>query len=162
MKSLRNILDKTVEYIGMTLLSVMIVTVLWQVFTRTVLKNPNTITEEFVRFSLVWLSMLASAYVVGKQAHLNVSLLSDKLEGKNKYILDMVIQTLFLLFAVVIMIYGGIKGVSITTQQISPSLGIPMSYVYLAVPVSGVIMFIYSVLNLLDRINDEKGLKGGN
>ncbi len=158
MKSFRNYLDKAVEYVGVTLLAVMILTVLWQVFTRTVLKNPNTITEEFVRFSLVWLSLLASAYVVGKQAHLNVSLLSEKLEGKNKFILDMVIQALFLIFAVVIMIYGGIKGVSITMQQISPSLGIPMGYVYLAVPVSGVIMFTYSVLNLFDRINEEKGL----
>lgn len=158
MKSFRNFLDKTMEYVGMTLLSVMVLTVLWQVFTRTILKNPNTMTEEFVRFSLVWLSLLASAYVVGKQAHLNVSLLSDKLEGKNKFILEMIIQTLFLLFAVIIMIYGGMKGVSITMGQISPSLGLPMGYVYLAVPVSGVIMFCYSVLNLLDKISEEKGL----
>ncbi len=161
MKSFRSILDKIVEYVGMSLLAVMILTVLWQVFTRAVLKNPNTVTEEFVRFSLVWLSLLASAYVVGKQAHLNVSLLSDKLEGKNRFILDMIIQSLFLVFAVVIMINGGIKGVRISMMQISPSLGLPMGYVYLAVPVSGVIMFIYSVLNLMDRVNEEKALKGG-
>ena len=30
-------------------------------------KNPSTLTEEFVRFALVWLAMLASAYVVGKR-----------------------------------------------------------------------------------------------
>ncbi len=161
MKSFRNYLDKAIEFVGMSLLSVMVLTVLWQVFTRAVLKNPNTVTEEFVRFSLVWLSLLASAYVVGKQAHLNVSLLSDKLEGKNKFILDIVIQSLFLIFAAVIMINGGIKGVQISMQQISPSLGISMGYVYLAVPVSGVIMFIYSALNLIDRINEEKALKGG-
>lgn len=161
MKNLRNYIDKTVELVGVVLLSIMVLTVLWQVFTRTVLNNPNTITEEFVRFSLVWLSLLASAYVVGKQMHLNVSLLSDKLEGKNRFILDIVIQCLFLLFAVIIMIFGGIKGVSITMGQISPSLGIPMGYVYLAVPVSGVIMLMYSLLNLYDRINEEKKEKGG-
>lgn len=156
MNKLRKYLDKTVEYFGIILLSIMVVTVLWQVFTRTVLNNPNTVTEEFVRFALVWLSLLAAAYVVGKQEHLNVSLLSDKLEGKNKFILDMIIQTLFLLFATVIMIYGGIKGVTITIGQISPSLGISMGYVYLAVPVSGVIMLVYSILNLYDRIKQEK------
>ncbi len=160
MKNIRIILDKTVEYIGIVLLSVMVLTVLWQVFTRTVLNNPNTITEEFVRFSLVWLSMLSSAYVVGKQAHLNLSLLSDKLEGNNKYILNLIVQILFLLFALVIMIVGGAKGVSIAAGQISPSLGISMAYVYLAVPVSGVIMFIYSILNLLDCVNEQKEHKG--
>ncbi len=158
MKNLRNILDKVVEYIGMTLLSIMVVMVLWQVFTRTVLNNPNTITEEFVRFSLIWLSMLSSAYVVGKQAHLNVSLLSDKLEGKQKFILEIIIQILFLLFAIIIMIYGGVKYVSITMGQISPSLGMNMGYVNMAVPVSGIIMFVYSLLNLIDRVNLEKGL----
>ncbi len=159
MKNIRTILDKTVEYIGMTLLSVMVIMVLWQVFTRTVLNNPNTVTEEFVRFSLIWLSMLSSAYVVGKQAHLNVSLLSDKLEGNKKFILEVVVQVLFLLFAVIMMIYGGAKYVSITMGQISPSLGINMGYVNMAVPVSGVIMFIYSVLNLVDRLEEEKSAK---
>ncbi|MFV0503151.1 MAG: TRAP transporter small permease [Lachnospirales bacterium] len=158
MKNLREILDKTVEWIGVILLAIMVLTVLWQVFTRTVLNNPNTITEEFVRFSLVWLSLLASAYVVGKQAHLNVSLLSDTLSGKNKFKLEIVIQVLFLLFSLIVMIFGGLKGVSITMGQISPSLGLPMGYVYLAVPVSGVIMLVYSVMNLIDRIKEEKGL----
>ncbi len=34
-----------------------------QVFARTVLKNPSTLTEEFVRFALVWLAMLASVWL---------------------------------------------------------------------------------------------------
>lgn len=156
MKEVRKFLDKALELIGITILSVMIIMVLYQIFTRTVLNNPNTITEEFVRFSLVWLSMLSSAYVVGKQSHLAVSILSDKLSGKNKYILQIVIQILFLLFAAVIMIFGGIKGVKISMAQISPSLSLPMGYVYMAVPVSGVIMLIYSVLNLMDYINNKE------
>ncbi|WP_396335542.1 TRAP transporter small permease, partial [Enterococcus faecium] len=41
----------------------MVAVVLWQVFSRTVLGNPNTVTEELVRFGLVWFAMLSSAYV---------------------------------------------------------------------------------------------------
>ncbi|TCK98587.1 TRAP-type C4-dicarboxylate transport system permease small subunit [Natranaerovirga hydrolytica] len=160
MKALRNFLNKTLEVMGMTILSIMVVTVCYQIFTRTVLNNPNTITEEFVRFSLVWLAMISTAYVVGDQKHLSVSLLSDKLTGRNKFILEVVIQGLFLLFAGVVMIFGGIKGVSLTMSQISPSLSIPMGYVYLAVPVSGVIMLIYSILNLIECINNRKVQEG--
>ncbi|MFV0466908.1 MAG: TRAP transporter small permease [Lachnospiraceae bacterium] len=152
MKGIRKFLDKSLEFVGILILMVMIITVLYQIFTRTVLNNPNTVTEELVRFCMVWISLLASAYVVGKQQHLAVTLLSEKLNDRNRHILDLVIQVLFVLFSTIIMIYGGIKGVSITMNQISPSLSLPMGYVYLAVPVSGVIMLIYSVLNLIDCI----------
>ena len=58
-------------------------------------KNPSTLTEEFVRFALVWLAMLASAYVVGK-GHLAVTLLSENYKG-NKTLLEFIVQLLFLL-----------------------------------------------------------------
>ncbi|MGC6767993.1 TRAP transporter small permease [Enterococcus sp. LJL128] len=160
MKTVRNILDKCLEVFGAVLLAVMILVVLYQVFARTVLNNPNTITEEFVRFGLVWLSMLASAYVVGKRSHLAVTLLSDHLKGGNKRLLEIVVQILFLLFAAVIMVFGGWKAVTVTMGQISPSLSIPMGYVYLAVPISGVIMFIYSLLNLLEKPVEESVQEG--
>lgn len=161
MKAVRSALDKVLEIFGSVLLAVMILVVLYQVFTRTVLNSPNTITEELVRFGLVWLSMLASAYVVGKRSHLAVTMLSDNLSGSKKRLLEIVVQVLFLLFAAVIMVFGGWKAVTVTMGQISPSLSIPMGYVYLAVPVSGVIMFIYSLLNLLDQPIEEESEQEG-
>lgn len=154
MEKFRKVMDKSLEVIGSLILSVMVLVVLYQVFARTVLGNPSTLTEEFVRFSLVWLSMLASAYVVGKKGHLAVTLLSEKLQGKNRRILEFVVQILFLFFAGVIMVFGGWNAVSITLGQISPSLSIPMGYVYLSVPVSGVIMFIYSLMNVFELLSN--------
>ncbi|MGC3794963.1 TRAP transporter small permease, partial [Enterococcus faecium] len=55
----------------------MVAVVFWLVFSRTVLGNPNTVTEELVRFGLVWFAMLSSAYVVGQKAHLAVTVLSE-------------------------------------------------------------------------------------
>ena len=49
------------------------------------------------------------------------------------------------------MIFGGWKAVTVTMGQVSPSLSLSMGYVYLAVPVAGVFMFIYSLLNLFDE-----------
>lgn len=150
MKAFRNGLDKVMEILCSTILAAMVLIVLYQVFARKVLNNPNTVTEELVRFGLVWVAMLASAYVVGKKGHLCVTLLSDNLNEKGRRFLEIVVQVLFLLFAAVIMIYGGWKASLVTMGQISPSLSIPMGYVYLAVPVSGAIMLLYSLMNLLD------------
>lgn len=155
MITLKKYLDKILEIVCSVVLLVMILMVMWQVIARSILNNPSTLTEEFVRFSLVWLAMLASAYVVGKKSHLSVTLLSDSLNEKNKRILEIIIQVLFIIFSVIIMIYGGSRATSLTMSQISPSLGIPMGLVYLSVPVSGVFMLIYSVINLFTIISQQ-------
>lgn len=149
MEKIRTNFDKLLELICSAIFVVMIATVLYQIFTRTVLNNPNTMTEELVRFGLVWLAMLATAYVVGKRSHLAVTILSDNLKPANRRMLEVFVQVLFLVFAGLIMVYGGWKAMSVTMGQIPPSLSVPMGYVYLAVPVSGFIMFVYSLLNLM-------------
>ncbi|MFZ4460899.1 TRAP transporter small permease, partial [Enterococcus gallinarum] len=78
-----------------------------------------------------------------QKAHLAVTVLSEKLTGKKSKILEVVVQSLFLVFAAMIMVYGGWNAVTLTMGQISPSLSIPMGYVYLSVPVSGVLIIIY-------------------
>lgn len=153
---MKKIMNQLLEIIGAVLLLAMVGVVLWQVFSRTVLGNPNTVTEEFVRFGLVWFAMLSSAYVVGQKAHLAVTILSEKLTGTRSWVLEIVVQTLFLLFATIIMVYGGMNAVTLTMGQLSPSLGISMGYVYLSVPVSGCLIVVYSLINLIDTFNTVK------
>ena len=156
---MKMILNKVLEILGAVLLVGMVAVVLWQVFSRTVLGNPNTVTEELVRFGLVWFAMLTSAYVVGQKAHLAVTVLSEKLTGKKSKILEVVVQSLFLVFAAMIMVYGGWNAVTLTMGQISPSLSIPMGYVYLSVPVSGVLIIIYSLINLIDTLSNKPAIQ---
>ena len=156
---MKMILNKVLEILGAVLLVGMVAVVLWQVFSRTVLGNPNTVTEELVRFGLVWFAMLSSAYVVGQKARLAVTVLSEKLTGKKSKILEVVVQSLFLVFASMIMVYGGWNAVTLTMGQISPSLSIPMGYVYLSVPVSGVLIIIYSLINLIDTLSNKPAIQ---
>ncbi|MGM9902692.1 TRAP dicarboxylate transporter subunit DctQ [Enterococcus sp. 10A9_DIV0425] len=149
------VLNKLLEFLGATLLVSMIGIVLWQVFSRSILGDPNTVTEELVRFGLVWFAMLASAYVVGQKAHLAVTILSEKLSGKKSKVLEIIVQCLFLIFAMMIMVYGGWNAVTLTMGQISPSLGISMGYVYLSIPVSGVLIILYSLINLTDTLRNK-------
>ncbi len=155
MLAVRKILDRFLEVICSIILVVMVLLVLYQIFMRTVMNNPNTITEEFVRFSLIWLSLFASAYVVGKKSHLAVSLLSDNLSPANRHRLDLIVQVLFVIFALVVMIFGGLKALSVTTGQVSPAMGISMGWVYLAVPISGALILVYSLLNLFQHTATE-------
>lgn len=157
MKKIRKILDKVLEILCSSLLVFMVLIVLYQIFTRVVLNNPNTITEELVRFLMVWVSLLSSAYVVGKKSHLAVTLLSEKLNIEHRRLLDLIVQVLFLLFSLTVMVYGGIKSFGITLVQLSPSLSLPMGYIYLSVPISGLLICIYTVLNIFDSIDGSEG-----
>jgi|SRR5690625_2963913 len=154
--NIKNAVDKILLIVTSTLFTLLILATTWQVISRYVLHNPSTGTEEFVRFGLIWLSMLAAAYAVGTKSHIAISLLSDRLTDGKKTLLDIFIQCSFLLFAIIIMLYGGIRAVSLTMAQISPSLNLPMGFVYLALPVSGFLIIFYSVINVIALLKAKK------
>lgn len=155
MKKLKKYIDKIVETVTSVLFLVMVAITTWQVITRYVLHDPSANTEEFLKYSLVWFSLLAGAYVVGKKKHIAITILHEQLKKNKKLVIDIIIQLSFLIFAL-IMLYGGSKAVSITMVQTSPSLGLPMGYVYLSLPVSGILVFFYSTVNLFDIFNENK------
>lgn len=119
----------------------------WQVIARYLLNNPSTISEALLRFSLVWLSMLAIAYVVGQREHVSLTLLTDRLTGRWKAASDVLTEILFILFATVVLIYGGVKVTSNSMLQMYPLLGIAKGYLYLSLPVSGALIIIYCLNN---------------
>ena len=62
-------------------MAIMVIAVLWQVFTRFVLGSPASGTDELVRFALLWLSLLGASYGFGRRAHLAIDLLPNALRG---------------------------------------------------------------------------------
>ena len=131
----------------------MTLNVLWQVFTRFILKNPSSFTEELARYMLVWIGILGASYVAGQKMHLAIDLLSTKLIGKSKSYLEILIQTFIFLFSFFVMVIGGMRLVQITLtlNQISAALQIPLGYVYFVVPLSGAIMMFYSLIFIIAR-----------
>jgi TRAP-type C4-dicarboxylate transport system permease small subunit len=148
--TIRNILDKTLlSFCGFALI-LLVVTVTWQVISRYFLNDPSSFTDELSRYTMVWLGLLGSAYLFGKQKHLAITLLPSKLSPKLNNALQVFIQVLILSFALLAMFKGGLALVGRTMQQFSPALQIPMAYVYVILPISAVIISIYIVLNLID------------
>lgn len=104
MKHVKKSIDRVIEFLTCTLFLIMIAVASWQVLSRFILKNPSTFTEELLRYSLIWLAMLATAYVVGKSEHIAISFLRDKMDEDSGFKLDIVIQAFFLLFSATIML----------------------------------------------------------
>ena len=95
------------------------------------------------------LALLAAAYVFGKREHMRMGFIVDRLGATKRFFFDLLREVLVFLFSLVVMIIGGIAIMRLTMTQVTASLGIPMGVVYAAVPLSGVLSLIYSILNIL-------------
>jgi TRAP-type C4-dicarboxylate transport system permease small subunit len=159
-KQVKTFLDKTLEVVVMICMGVLVLDVLWQVFTRKVLNNPSQWTEELAIFLLIWVALLGAAVALSLGAHLGIDYFVSKLSRGKRMVTEILAFALILAFAVYVMLYGGCDLVKSTLElgQVSPVWKIKMGYVYLAVPVSGFFMVIYSFLGLAERI---KAIRGG-
>ncbi|PCF93809.1 TRAP transporter small permease [Vreelandella nigrificans] len=149
MLTIHAIIDKILKLICCLLFISMVGVASWQVIARYVLNNPSTISEALLRFSLVWLSMLSIAYVAGQREHVSLTLITDKLTGNWKLGCEFLMEFLFIGFAAVVLIYGGMQATSNSMSQIYPMLNIPKGLLYLSLPVSGAIIIVYCLNNCL-------------
>lgn len=136
-----------------------VATVLWQVFTRYVLDDPSSFTDELVRYLLIWIGLLGAAYAAGQRLHLAIDLLPSRLEGRSRHLLDLAVQALIFTFAGAVMVLGGLELVRLTLAlgQTSAALGVPLGWVYLAAPLAGLFLMFYSSLFAAERLHLLRG-----
>jgi TRAP-type C4-dicarboxylate transport system permease small subunit len=135
-------------------MAVSVANVLWQVFTRFVLSDPSSYTEELARYLLIWIGLIGAAYASGRQLHLAIDLLPQRLTGRARTALDVVIRVAVATFAVVVLVYGGTRLVSLTLNlgQTSAALRVPIGWVYLAVPISGALIAWFALRDVRDLL----------
>ncbi len=148
--SLRVFLDRLIFSVCSVILCVMVLDVTWQVFSRYVLNDPSSFTDEVARFLMIWLALLGGAYLFGTRGHLAVTMLVDRFSPQKKMAVHLFSYLLIVLFAGFTLIYGGYNLVLRTIKQVSPAVQIPMGYVYFILPICGMLIILYVVLNLLD------------
>ncbi|MDT0643542.1 TRAP transporter small permease [Zunongwangia sp. F363] len=145
-------LDRILGGILVLLMAIMVVAVLWQVFSRYVMQSPSSITEELARYLLIWIGILGAAYAAGQQAHLSINLLEEKLDAVNRKRLRIGINILIIFFCITVLIIGGgnLVYVSYDLGQRSAALEIPLYIVYFVIPLSGVLIIIYKINEILN------------
>lgn len=155
---IKNSIDAVLKWIVIIIMAGMTVNVLWQVFSRFIMQSPSSFTEELARYMLVWLGILGASYVAGQKMHLAIDLLSTKLQGKSKSILEITIQVFVFIFAFFVMFIGGIRLVTITftLNQISAALQVQLGYIYLVLPISGFLMMYYAFYFIVEEVKKTK------
>ena len=145
-----NKVNLILEKVLIVIFALLVLDVLFQVFSRYILGTSFTWTEEFARFSLIWLTILGAAYLNGKREHLSMDFLYQKFSESNKRKASILIEVLIFLFALIVMVIGGFNLVYTTLhlEQLSGTLRIPLGYIYAIMPFSGLLIMCFSVYHI--------------
>ena len=150
-------LDKIIYYFLVLLMAVMSILGVFQVVGRLVGVVPSW-TEEAIRFLFIWASCVGAAIGIKEHIHIGIDILVNLLPFVARKVIDIVVQLGLIAFDVFIIKFG-FDMVARTMTQASPALRLPMAYVYLAVPVMGILGLYYSISEIVRIIRAKKEVK---
>lgn len=143
MKAKTFINDKLEEWVLVGSMIVLVILVVAQVFFRYVVDYSIGWSEELARYLLIWIAWIAASYAVQQKAHIRVEILKNRCSLRVKQFIELVVLMIWFGMAAFLAVEGTNFVLNIkATHQVSPSLGVGMWIVYLAVPVGGTLMSI--------------------
>jgi len=164
MENMHKVRNAIMRVLGVAIVALFIFMTLigsYQIITRYLFNKPSTVSEELLTYSFTWMALLASAYVFGKRDHMRMGFLADKLTGPARRYLEITIDILVFALSAVVMVYGGIAITKLTLIQTTASLQVPMAYIYVIVPVTGVLIMLFSVMNAIDMYHTDFSAQKG-
>jgi len=156
----RKTIDRILEVLVVVVMAVLVLDVVWNVASRYLLNAPSSFSVELARYLLIWVGLLGGAYASGKKEHIAINLLPQKIQKRNpakRRRLDIFINILIILFALFVFVIGGsrLMYIAFKMTQVSATMQIPMGIVYLALPLSGLLIIFYSVHEIMHGLPQE-------
>lgn len=136
------------KHLGGIIFAVIFICCVLQVIFRYMLHIPSPWTEEFARVGMAYMTFLMAAYGIRMKEHPSVDFIVVKFPLRLKKALAFVMEFLIILTAVYFLIYGW-QYVCRTVNDLSTTYHYPKAVWYIPIPVSSVVMLIYSVRNLV-------------
>lgn len=158
LKSALDVLEHVTETIGAILLAAMTLIIFLQVIIRfKVIHTTIPWTEEIALMFLVWFGLTGAALGIRKGSHIGVEFVMALFGPKMRKLLNIFVGSLMIAFSIFLLIEGaalvqGTIDVFMSASNFSRGL-----CVYLAVPVSALLMLFYSVELIISQF-----IAGGN
>ena len=156
MKKVEKVLDTVMRFLMAIAMLTLLVFGTWQIFTRWVLGNPSTFTDELLRYVLIIAGFIGSAYCFYRDEHLALTLITDKAKGPFKLCLDIFIEICILFFVIYVFIFGGFK-LANTATNVSSVMHIPMKTLYMIEPICGILIVLARILKYVNLYAEKKG-----
>lgn len=143
------------EILTGSFLLILVITTFLQVLFRFAIKIPAPWTEEVTRISFVYMIFLGAALGVKYSRHLSVDVINN-LPPQIKKVIITISYALSIVFMGTFTYFGWVHAVG-SRVQTTPTLEISLLYLYLILPVSGLIMTYYLVKGMIMEIQGKQG-----
>jgi TRAP-type C4-dicarboxylate transport system permease small subunit len=137
-------LDRFVCWVCVALFVAILIIMVLQVTFRYVLATPLIWTEELARYLYVWACWLGAPVALRRGNHISIAVVSDRLSPRLGRAAALGTQALALVFLAQLTLQGTILTVKSHTLD-AITLPIPWSVIYVAAPISAVLMMLETV-----------------
>ncbi|WP_240374537.1 TRAP transporter small permease [Bacillus piscicola] len=126
--------------------------------------NANTNwAHELIRYLMIWITFIGAAVCFRKGAHVGIDFILGLLGSKATKALKVFVQLMGIVFMVILLMYSTelvlfTKG----TGQITPSLEIPLYFVYLVIPIGAALSIIHLIVLTIQVIMNKEKVKTEN
>lgn len=137
-------LDRIACAVCVVLFVAIFVVMVLQITFRYVLAAPLTWTEELARYLYIWACWLGAPVALRRGNHITIAVVSDRFPPRLGRATALATQALALVFLAQLTLQGTILTVKSHTVQ-AITLPIPWSVIYVAAPISAVLMILETV-----------------
>lgn len=152
MKAVTRVLERVLGVACVVLFAVLVVVVVWQVFSRQVLGSPSTWSEEAARYLFVWLGLFGAALVFSERGHIAVDFLIRRLPKPVLRGALVLIQLTIVTLAALVFVYGGWKYSQQAWAQQLSALPVNVGSMYLVMPITGALIIWFAVQHLIEAL----------
>lgn len=150
--SVQLVLARLEEVAALSLLALMSGATFANVIGRYVFNSPIQWAEEFARYSFIWLVFMAAVVATTRKKHITIDLLVNYLPRSGRSACRALADLTTLVLMAILICYGWVM-VRAATQP-TATLGVPQYWVYMAVPVSAVLIFYHTLIDFLTSVQD--------
>jgi len=144
-------LERLEDRIGIWLIYLLILLTVAQVFFRYVLNHPLGWSEELVRYVFIWSVFWGAAIVMRHREHISVELFHQHLSPATRRVVNIVNSVCILGFLGFVIPTA--LGFAIYAYRLkSVATEIPMFFVYVSLPVGGVLMALHCVMAIREDL----------
>lgn len=122
----------------------------WQVFGRYVLNSSPSWSEEAALTLMIWYVSFAAAAGVREGFHIRIAALETAASPRIRRMMRIAANLIVAGCGAAMLIWGG-ELVLRTWGHIIPSLGLPRGLAYLGIPISGALIFVFSLERILEE-----------
>lgn len=145
-----DLLNKLFGYALAGIMAIMTIVIFSQVVARYIIGSSLAWSEELSRFLMIYMILIGAALALRDKQLIAVEILPEILKGTLKRWLTIIVQLISIIFYVVLMIYG-FKVAQSFGNQIAPGTGISMFFIYLSLPIGGVLLLMNSLTCILEE-----------